>query len=68
MPLTILGADGSVQRPALTGGDDPVTAFTAELQTAVEGGVGQGAGPAARPARPGCPCFVPQGMRIGTVR
>jgi predicted dehydrogenase len=37
VPLTILGADGSVQRPALTGGDDPTEAFTAELQAVVQG-------------------------------
>ena len=33
----MLHADGRTERPALAGGDDPTTAFTAELQAAVEG-------------------------------
>lgn len=35
-PLTVLGADGSVNVPQLTGGD-PIDAFAAELETAVSG-------------------------------
>jgi predicted dehydrogenase len=35
-PLTVLGADGKAHRPRLRGGSDPVSAFTAEIQTAVE--------------------------------
>lgn len=35
-PLTVLTAEGSEQ-PALAGGDDPITAFAAELTAAVEG-------------------------------
>jgi predicted dehydrogenase len=36
-PLTLLHADGHSERPALAGGDDATTAFTAEIQAAVEG-------------------------------
>jgi predicted dehydrogenase len=36
-PLTVLHADGSTLRPALAGGDDATTAFTAEIQAAVDG-------------------------------
>ncbi len=36
-PLTVLTADGKIEKPALTGGDDPVTAFADELQAAVDG-------------------------------
>jgi predicted dehydrogenase len=36
-PLTVLHADGRCERPALAGGDDATTAFTAELQAAVDG-------------------------------
>ncbi len=36
-PLTVLHADGRSERPALAGGDDATTAFTAELQAAVDG-------------------------------
>jgi len=35
-PLQVLTADGQVTQPALAGGGDPVAAFTAELQTAVQ--------------------------------
>jgi predicted dehydrogenase len=37
MPLTVLTADGAVQKPALPGGDEATTAFTAEIQAAVDG-------------------------------
>jgi predicted dehydrogenase len=36
-PLTVLHADGRAERPLLAGGDDATTAFTAEIQAAVEG-------------------------------
>jgi predicted dehydrogenase len=36
-PLTLLTADGKVTQPALTGGGDPLSAFTDELQTSVNG-------------------------------
>jgi predicted dehydrogenase len=36
-PLTVLTADGGVEQPKLAGGDDPTTAFTTEIQTAVDG-------------------------------
>jgi predicted dehydrogenase len=36
-PLTVLHADGRTEHPALAGGDDATTAFTAEIQAAVEG-------------------------------
>src|SRR5262249_39015227 len=36
-PLTVLHADGRTERPALPGGDDATTAFTAEIQAAVDG-------------------------------
>lgn len=36
-PLTVLHADGTSERPTLAGGDDPTTAFTAEMQAAVDG-------------------------------
>ena len=36
-PLTVLTADGQSARPELSGDADPVSAFTAELQTAVDG-------------------------------
>jgi predicted dehydrogenase len=44
IPLTVLTADGQVERPPLSGGDDPVEAFTAEIQAAVDG-VAAGRGP-----------------------
>lgn len=37
IPLTVLTADGRVEQPKLAGGDEATTAFTAELQTAVDG-------------------------------
>lgn len=36
-PLTVLHADGKVEQPKLAGGDDATTAFTAEIQAAVDG-------------------------------
>jgi predicted dehydrogenase len=36
-PLTVLTADGKSEIPQLPGGDDATTAFTAEIQTAVDG-------------------------------
>ena len=36
-PLTVLTADGKVEQPALAGGDDATTAFTREIQAAVDG-------------------------------
>jgi predicted dehydrogenase len=36
-PLTVLTADGGADKPALAGGDDATTAFTAEIQAAVDG-------------------------------
>jgi predicted dehydrogenase len=36
-PLTVLTGDGKSKQPKLRGGDDPIGAFTAELQTAVDG-------------------------------
>ena len=36
-PLTVLSADGKSKRPKLPGGAEATTAFTLELQTAVEG-------------------------------
>jgi predicted dehydrogenase len=36
-PLTVLTADGGVSHPELSGGGDPLTAFTNEIQAAVEG-------------------------------
>ncbi len=36
-PLTVLTADGKSEQPSLAGGDDATTAFTAEIQTAVNG-------------------------------
>jgi predicted dehydrogenase len=36
-PLTVLTADGKSQAPKLRGGTDPVAAFTAEIQAAVNG-------------------------------
>lgn len=36
-PLTVMTADGKVEQPKLPGGDEATTAFTAELQAAVEG-------------------------------
>jgi predicted dehydrogenase len=36
-PLTVLTADGKAEQPKLPGGDDPTTAFTAELQATVDG-------------------------------
>ena len=50
-PLTVLHADGKPERPKLAGGDDATTAFTAEIQAAVDGvRSGHGAGPAQRQA------------------
>jgi predicted dehydrogenase len=36
-PLSVLTADGAVQEPKLEGGSEATTAFTAELQAAVDG-------------------------------
>jgi predicted dehydrogenase len=36
-PLTVYTADGKSEKPKLLGGDDPISAFTVELQTAVDG-------------------------------
>ena len=36
-PLTVLTADGKTDWPKLTGGDDSTTAFTTEIQAAVDG-------------------------------
>ncbi|MCS7044950.1 MAG: gfo/Idh/MocA family oxidoreductase, partial [Gemmataceae bacterium] len=36
-PLTVLTADGQTEHPRLAGGDDATTAFTLELQAAVDG-------------------------------
>ncbi len=36
-PLTVLTADGKVEQPKLEGGGDPLNAFAAEIQAAVEG-------------------------------
>ena len=36
-PLTVLTADGKAEQPKLEGGDDPITAFAAELTAAAEG-------------------------------
>jgi predicted dehydrogenase len=36
-PLTVLHADGRSEKPELTGGEEPTSAFTAELQAAVDG-------------------------------
>lgn len=36
-PLTVLTADGKLERPQLESGDDPTVAFTAEIQAAVDG-------------------------------
>ena len=36
-PLTVYHADGRRETPALPGGGDATTAFTAEIQTAVDG-------------------------------
>jgi predicted dehydrogenase len=36
-PLTVLTADGKAKQPKLKGGDDILSAFTAELQAAAEG-------------------------------
>ncbi len=36
-PLTVLTADGRSEQPKVDGGADPTTAFTAELQAAVDG-------------------------------
>ena len=43
-PLTVLTADGKSEQPKLAGGDDATTAFTIELQAAVDG-VGAGKEP-----------------------
>jgi predicted dehydrogenase len=37
IPLTLMTSDGKVEQPKLPGGDDPTTAFTLEIQTAVNG-------------------------------
>lgn len=37
VPLTVLHADGRAEQPELPGGGDPLAAFTAELQAAVDG-------------------------------
>ena len=36
-PLTVFLAGGSVEQPKLSGGDDPIAGFTAELQATVNG-------------------------------
>jgi predicted dehydrogenase len=36
-PLTVLKADGASEQPKLAGGDDATTAFTIEIQAAVDG-------------------------------
>ena len=36
-PLTVLTADGKAEQSKLEGGDDPITAFATEIQTAVNG-------------------------------
>ena len=36
-PLTVLTADGKAEQPALAGGGDATTAFTLEIQAAVDG-------------------------------
>jgi predicted dehydrogenase len=36
-PLTVLTADGKVEKPQFPAGDDATTAFTAEIQAAVDG-------------------------------
>jgi predicted dehydrogenase len=36
-PLTLFSPDGNNSQPALAGGGDPISAFTTEIQTAVEG-------------------------------
>ncbi|MCI0461705.1 MAG: gfo/Idh/MocA family oxidoreductase, partial [Gemmataceae bacterium] len=36
-PLTVLHADGKVEKPELAGGGDATTAFTLEIQAAVDG-------------------------------
>jgi predicted dehydrogenase len=36
-PLTVLKADGTSEQPKLAGGDDATTAFTLEIQAAVDG-------------------------------
>jgi predicted dehydrogenase len=36
-PLTVLTADGKAEQPALAGGGDPISAFTTEIQAAVDG-------------------------------
>ena len=36
-PLTLLKADGTSEQPRLAGGDDATTAFTLEIQAAIEG-------------------------------
>lgn len=35
-PLTVLKADGTTEKPTLAGGDEATTAFTMELQTAID--------------------------------
>ncbi len=37
LPLTVYHADGRAEQPQLPGGDDPTTAFTSEIQAAVDG-------------------------------
>jgi hypothetical protein len=36
-PLTMLHADGRIEHPSLAGGEEATTAFTAEIQAAVDG-------------------------------
>jgi hypothetical protein len=36
-PLTVLTADGKSEQPKLEGGENPVNAFTTEIQAAVDG-------------------------------
>lgn len=36
VPLTVLKADGTVEKPQLSGGDDPISSFTAEIQAALD--------------------------------
>jgi predicted dehydrogenase len=37
VPLTVLTADGKSEQPAFPGAGDPITSFTREIQTAVDG-------------------------------
>ena len=39
IPLTVYSADGKSEQPSLPGGGDPISAFTTEIQTAVDGAI-----------------------------